>query len=71
MVDRDEIRHLCFEIYSIVAASRSRQGAGLDDEEERDVTVLDRLFFNMAESELSRRVLNPSFGCADGYSTLL
>jgi hypothetical protein len=59
LVDRDEIRLLCFEIHSIVAASMSRQGAGLvlDTTAGPDFSVLDQLCFEMTERELSRRLL--------------
>jgi hypothetical protein len=58
LIDRGEIRLLCFEIYSIVNASMSRQGSGLVDEDEpRELFLLDQLFFSQAESELSKRLL--------------
>jgi hypothetical protein len=58
LIDRGEIRLLCFEIDSIVAGSMSRQGTGLDQEDEsREFSILDQLCFKMAESELSKRLL--------------
>lgn len=60
LVDRDEIRRLCFEIFSIVRASTTQQGSGiiLDEGEEREeFTILEQLFFRMAEAELSRHLL--------------
>ena len=63
LVDRDEIRRLCFQIDSIVTASTTRQGSGIvsDDENDKDDRVnpiLDDLFYRMAESELSKRLLH-------------
>src|SRR5687767_14843110 len=63
LVDRDEIRRLCFEIDSIVTASTTRQGSGIvsDDEDAKDAranTRLDDLFYCLAESELSKRLLS-------------
>ena len=62
LVNRDEIRRLCFEIDSIVTASTTRQGSGIvpddeDDKDDRANTLLDDLFYRMAESELSKRLL--------------
>ena len=60
LIDRSEIRLLCFEISNIVTASMSRQGEGMEtsDEEERpEFSVLDRLCFSLAEAELSKRLL--------------
>jgi hypothetical protein len=59
LIDRVEIRLLCFEIDSIVAGSMSRQGSGMDLEQDEspEFSILDQLCFRMAESELSKRLL--------------
>lgn len=59
LIDRAEIRLLCFEINNIVAASRSRQGWGEepDEDEVHEFSILDELCFKMAESELAKRLL--------------
>ena len=59
LIDRGEIRLLCFEIDNIVAGSMSWQGKGADLEEDEspEFSILDQLSFRMAESELSKRLL--------------
>src|SRR5438046_1067619 len=57
-IDRAEIRQLCFEILSIVTCSITKQGSGFyDEDEDREPTILDKLFFEKAEAELSKRLL--------------
>jgi hypothetical protein len=58
-IDRSEIRLLCFEIRSIVDASKNRHGSGLavDNDEVHIFSILDLLCFEMAEAELSKRLL--------------
>ncbi len=61
LVDRDEIHQLCFELFSIIRASSTQQGAGIeyvDPDEAPDFTSLDQLFFRMAEAQLSKRLLS-------------
>jgi hypothetical protein len=62
LVDREEIRRLCFEIDNIVTAGTTRQGSGIisddpDDKDHRAGTLLDEQFYRMAESALSTRLL--------------
>lgn len=60
LTDRGEIRLLCFEIHNIVASSASRQGLGLDpndDEEDATYPEIDNLCFAISEAELSKRLL--------------
>jgi hypothetical protein len=57
LTDRGEIRRLCFEIYNIVTASMSRQGAGSSEYEDPEYPEIDSLCFGMAEAELSKRLL--------------
>ncbi|GGE02585.1 hypothetical protein GCM10011390_21850 [Aureimonas endophytica] len=60
LVDRIEVRLLCFEINNIVSASMSQQRSGdlLDEGEEKpDFSPLERLCYAMAETELSKRLL--------------
>ncbi|MFC5391216.1 hypothetical protein [Bosea vestrisii] len=59
LVDAAEIRGLCFDLSNIVTASRSKQGTGeqRDPEDDPRFTHTERLCFQMAEDELSRRLL--------------
>lgn len=59
LADRSEIRRLCFEVHNIVLASMSLQGEGvdLDENDEPEFSSLHQLCFNLAEAELSRRLL--------------
>jgi hypothetical protein len=59
LIDRGEIRPLCFEIDNIVAGSMSRQSKGgdLEEDESPEFSILDQLCFRMAESELSKGLL--------------
>jgi len=57
--DRIDIRLLCFEINCVVSTSIGQQGSGMapDEDDPREITILDELCFKMAESELSKRLL--------------
>ena len=55
LIDRGEIRLLCFEINNIVIASMSRPF--VDEDGEPEFSLLDRLCFRLAEAELSKRLL--------------
>ena len=59
VIDRGEIQSLCFEIDSIILASASRQGEGLDSDEEvsTEFPMIDGLFHSIVEAELSKRLL--------------
>lgn len=60
LVNREEIRQLCFEIYAIVSSSMSFQGTGIENTEEESTPEflnIEKLFFNRAEPELAKRLL--------------
>jgi hypothetical protein len=57
-IELEEIKHLVFEIYNIVSASIQLQGDGMTEEHERAaITATQKLHFEMAETVLSKRML--------------
>lgn len=60
-VDLGEVRRLCFEIYNLVQASAAIAGDGIEPDDEDDphlVSSLEQLHFQMAEHELSKKLLH-------------
>ncbi|WP_143523867.1 hypothetical protein [Rhizobium rhizosphaerae] len=60
LVDKAELKILCFDINNIVTASASQQGSGevLEEGEEKPgFSFIERLMYEMAEAELSKKLL--------------